>query len=154
MTVTLRLLKFGRLLCMCQHLSRISGLWDNRNLVICLQNRCNSHYTNSPCGLYETWTRFPDVTGREDNPYPNRPLCPDKDSNSVKKDRSLLCYPLHHRGIAGTARFELATFGLTGRSYFHTSYIPMVAGGGIEPPSTGLWDQSGNQHPSHNMLAH
>ena len=35
--------------------------------------------------------------------------------------------------LAGTEGLEPSTFGLTGRSYFHTSYIPLVADKGIEP---------------------
>lgn len=59
--------------------------------------------------------------------HPHTPLCPYEESNPDCWLRRPVCFPLHHKDIAGTEGLEPSTFGLTGRSYFHTSYVPFVA---------------------------
>jgi hypothetical protein len=133
MTVTLRLLKFGRLLCMCQHLYRIGGPGGNRiHLTLLAREHRQPWYMPAHCGPYGDRTRlsFRFLRDRQ-AATPSSPrdhLYSHQDSNPNQGLRRPLCYALHHGSVAGTKRFELFAIGLTARRYFHTSYIPLVAG--------------------------
>lgn len=125
--------EFGRLACNHKHLLCISGAWGNRNLISCLQGKSNNHYTNVPCGLYQTRTDFPWSTVREDNPYPNRPLCVPIKSRTLTKGLEDPCAFHYTIRTLREMMVTLHRFLVNSQSFCYWTNFPFVAGKGPAP---------------------
>ena len=87
-------------------------------------------YTNDPCAEYVGFEPLPQSDSLVILAAIRRtPFCVPTRSRTLTKGLEDPC-AFHYtiRTLAGTEGLEPSTFGLTGRSYFHTSYIPLGSG--------------------------